>query len=171
MDRRELGEKINLLCQGTGFWPWGQPATTFERKVMSNNLELLEEIVIQMRPLIPKEAEFLAGIDRGGVMMATRLSELAKKPLVILEKDPKTKMLVEIRGESVSGKRVLMIDDTVAYGRKAIGGAKLLELSGAEVVGIVCAVERGPTPPYIKEAGLKIQPLFTNNELKMISKC
>ncbi|MEQ1664279.1 MAG: orotate phosphoribosyltransferase [Bdellovibrionales bacterium] len=130
--------------------------------------ELLREIAKKMTPLIPKDIQLLAGLELGGVPIATALSLETGMPLIFVRKKAKdygTMKLAE--GSEFSGKKICIIEDVVTTGGQVIESVKELRALGAEVAHVLCVIDREQGGrDKLQEHGLWLQPLFKMSELK-----
>jgi orotate phosphoribosyltransferase len=107
--------------------------------------EVLRAICQAMADRLPP-CDFVAGIEVGGIPLATGLSLASGKPLLIIRKAAKTygtERLIE--GADPAGKRVVLIEDVVTTGGQIVLSAAELRKAGARVVAAMCVVDRGGT--------------------------
>jgi orotate phosphoribosyltransferase len=79
-------------------------------------------------------------------------------------KDHGTRSLIEglPAGETLSGKRVVIVEDVTTTGGSAIKAAETARAEGAEVVGVVTVVDRQEgAGEAFEAAGLKLTPILT----------
>lgn len=69
-----------------------------------------------------------------------------------------------IEGPDVSGRRVLVVEDTSTTGASPLAAVTALREAGAVVVGVAVIVERGAAPA-VAAAGLPYQALFSLDDL------
>ena len=103
---------------------------------------------------ISKKVEFdkVSAIESRGFIFASTVSYLTKKPLILLRKKDKLPAVrhsvefqleygeatIEIHKDSIEkGEKVLIIDDLIATGGTAEAAAKLIEISGGSVAGLI----------------------------------
>lgn len=121
-----------------------------------------------MNDMIPGGISALAGLEMGGIPIATLLSQKSKLPTLFIRKKAKehgTCKLVE--GGEVKNKRLLIIEDVVTSGGQIILSANDLRSLGAKVEHAICVIDResGGKEKLAKE-GIKLYSLFTISELK-----
>lgn len=107
-------------------------------------------------PFVPENTDLISGMEARGFIIGAALSSRLSKGFVPIRKagklPPPTRRLtyaleygeasVEIREGTVeAGARVMLIDDVLATGGTAAAGAELLEMLGAEVVGLGFVLE------------------------------
>ena len=87
-----------------------------------------------MKELIPDGTEVLAGLEMGGIPIATALSLETGIPLVMVRKKAKEYGTCKIaEGLEFKGKKVCVVEDVVTTGGQIILSAKDLRENGAIV--------------------------------------
>jgi len=171
MNRKELAKKIFEISHLTGEFKLrsGQISNEyFDKYRFESQPILLQEIALEMKTMIPKETEVLAGLEVGGIPIATALSIATGIPVVFVRKKAKdygTCQLAE--GISIRGKKVCIIEDVITTGGQVHLSAEDLKKEGAIIKDVLCVIDRG-TDSILKmrEKGLHLNPLFTMAELK-----
>jgi orotate phosphoribosyltransferase len=140
----------------------------FDKYLFASDPRLLGRIAERMTGLLPEGVEVLAGLELGGIPIATALSLATGLPAAFVRKQAKaygTCRLAE--GASISGKRVCIVEDAVTTGGQVILSAEDLLSAGAIVEDVICVIERDPEGRRnLEAAGLKLRSLFTMEELK-----
>ena len=83
--------------------------------------------------MLPPGAQVVAGLELGGVPLATMVSQLSGLPTLFVRKAPKdygTRRLAE--GGQVSGRRLAVIEDVVTSGGQIIESCAALRADGAD---------------------------------------
>ncbi|MFB9278690.1 orotate phosphoribosyltransferase [Cohnella cellulosilytica] len=170
MDRQKLAKEIYDTSHLTGVFKLRSGKTSdqyFDKYLFESNPVLLAEVAEQLAPLIPEDTEILAGLEMGGIPIATALSLKTGIPVVFVRKKAKeygTCKLAE--GMDIEGKRVCMIEDVVTTGGQILLSAEDLKKYGAKVKDVLCVIERevaGRT--NLENAGLAFRSLFKMEEL------
>jgi orotate phosphoribosyltransferase len=171
MNRQELAKKIFDSSHLTGEFKLrsGQISNEyFDKYQFESQPILLREIAEQMKSLIPKDTEVLAGLEVGGIPIATALSLATGIPVAFVRKKAKdygTCLLAE--GAAIKGKKVCIIEDVITTGGQVHLSAEDLRQAGALVGEVLCVIDRGTDSVLkMKEKGLHLKPLFTMAELK-----
>jgi orotate phosphoribosyltransferase len=73
-------------------------------------------------------------------------------------------MQQRVEGPSVSGRRVLVVEDTSTTGSSPLAATEALREAGAHVVGVALVVDRGGAA-VIEKAGLPVRSAFTVADL------
>jgi orotate phosphoribosyltransferase len=139
----------------------------FDKYLFEADPYLLAQIAERMADLIPDGTEILAGLEMGGIPVATALSMATGLPAAFVRKKAKdygTCKLAE--GSGAAGKRVCIIEDVVTTGGQVILSARDLRAAGAIVEHVLCVIERDPEAgDKLAADGLKLRALFTMAEL------
>jgi len=170
MTKKELSQKIYDIAHLTGQFKLrsGQTSTEyFDKYRFEAEPVLLKEIARQMAPLIPVGTELLAGLEMGGIPIATALSLETGLPCVFVRKQAKdygTCQLAE--GREIKNKKVCVIEDVVTTGGQVVISTQDLRNLGAVISDVLCVIHRGPVfpEPKLTEVGLKLTPLFLKSD-------
>jgi orotate phosphoribosyltransferase len=140
----------------------------FDKYLFEAQPELLRAIAEHMAVLIPAGVDALAGLEMGGIPVATVLSQVTGIPTLFVRKAAKeygTCKLAE--GGEVAGRRLVIIEDVVTSGGQVIESARSLRDLGASVTDVLCVIDReSGGRANLQQNGLRLQPLFTASELK-----
>ncbi|UNK20307.1 orotate phosphoribosyltransferase [Paenibacillus sp. N3/727] len=139
----------------------------FDKYLFESNPTVLSKVADQLALLIPDGIEVLAGLEMGGIPIATALSLKSNIPAAFVRKKAKeygTCKLAE--GTNIEGKRICIIEDVVTTGGQVILSANDLRSAGAIVEDIICVIERNlEGRRNLEEIGLKVHSLFKMEEL------
>ena len=139
----------------------------FDKYLFESKPQLLSKIAEELEKLIPKGTEVLAGLELGGVPVATALSLKSNIPVAFVRKKAKkygTCKLAE--GIDVKGKKVCIIEDVVTTGGQVILSANDLREAGAIVTDVIIVIERNIEGRLkLEEEGLNLHSLFKMEEL------
>lgn len=167
---RELARLIGERCRLTGTFTLrsGQESSTyFDKYRFEADPDLLARVAEQAAWLIPEDIEVLAGLELGGVPVATALSLASGLPVAFVRKEAKpygTAQLAE--GAQVSGRRTLVIEDVITTGGQVASSAGDLRAAGALVEAVLCIIDRsGGNHPQLDAIGCRVIPLLTEQEL------
>jgi orotate phosphoribosyltransferase len=128
---------------------------------------LLRDIAAAMAPLVPPGIDALAGLELGGVPIATALSLETGLPARFVRKEAKTYGTCQLaEGGDVDGMRLLVVEDVVTTGGQVLLSTADLRARGAVVDTVLCAIDResGGTEAFAAE-GLELRSLFRMSEL------
>ena len=171
MNRNELAQKIYSVSHIEGNFRLrsGQISNEyFDKYLFESEPKLLMEISNQLSELIPEGTEVLAGLEMGGIPIATALSMQTGIPAVFVRKKAKeygTCKLAE--GVDIDNKKVCIVEDVVTTGGQIVLSAKDLKELGAQLKYVLCVIERDEkSRDNLKKEGLELLSLFTMEELR-----
>ena len=122
-------------------------------------------------------ADLIGGLEMGAVPIASSVAAIAhtrgrKLPAFFVRKQAKehgTQSLVEglAKGESMAGKRVVIVEDVTTTGGSALKAAQALQEAGADIVRVLTIVDRldGAAEAFAG-AGLTFEPLLTLSDFR-----
>ena len=146
----------------------GQTSTEyFDKYLFEAQPTLLRAVAEAMVELLPP-CEVLAGMELGGIPIATLMSQLTGIPTVFMRKQAKAYGTCKAaEGPDVAGKHVVLVEDVVTTGGALLDATPMLRDAGANVGIVVCAIDRqqGGTE-RLAEAGLELRPALTRAVLE-----
>jgi orotate phosphoribosyltransferase len=118
------------------------------------------------------DVDLVGGLEMGAVPIASSVAAVAftqgrKLPAFFVRKQAKehgTQSLVEglAKGESMAGKKVVVVEDVTTTGGSALKAAEALKAAGADIVRVITIVDRlDGAQEAFATAGLKFEPLLT----------
>ena len=164
-DRTALGRRINDVCRLTGRFTLrsGQVADFyFDKYLFESDPGMLAAVAALAEPLIPEETELLAGLELGGVPIATALSLRTSVPQLLVRKEAKTYGTAKLaEGPDFGGRRVLVVEDVITTGGQVATSTNELRERGAIVDTVLCVIDRsGGHHPPLDESGLAVRSVF-----------
>jgi orotate phosphoribosyltransferase len=170
IDRRALAGKISRVSELHGHFVLRSGATAeryFDKYRFESDPVLLREIARSLVPLVPEGTEVLAGLELGGVPVATMLAQETGLPAVFVRKEAKrygTAQLAE--GADCNGRSLCIVEDVVTSGGQIVLSAADLRALGAKVAVALCVIDReaGGSQALERER-IELRALFTANEL------
>lgn len=171
MEHAELAKKVSQIASLTGSFTLRSGIVSeryFDKYRFEGDPVLLREVAKGMLKLIPTDTEILAGLELGGVPIATAMSLESGLPVAFVRKEAKTYGTCQaIEGQVVKGRKVCFIEDVITTGGAVSDALDLSRADGANVLAVVCAIWRGEGAPRIKKAqDLDVRPLFTRQDLE-----
>jgi orotate phosphoribosyltransferase len=140
----------------------------FDKFRFESDPALLRRIAARMLTLVPSDTQVLAGLELGGVPIATAMALESGLPVVFVRKAAKTYGTCRaVEGQDIAGRRVVIVEDVISTGGAIIEGAAHLSDANASLTGVVCALWRGPDAlaiPALPE--LPVWAAFLQSELK-----
>ena len=166
----DLARRVYRTSHLTGSFVLRSGATSdqyFDKYRFEADPRLLREIAEAMAGLLPAGADALAGLELGGVPLATVLSQVTGLPVGFVRKQAKpygTRRLAE--GVEVAGRRLVVVEDVVTSGGAVVESCRALRSEGAEVAVAVCVIDReAGGAANLAAAGVELRPLFTMRQL------
>lgn len=165
---REIYERIHL----TGEFVLRSGAVSneyFDKFLFEADPVLLRTIGEALVPLVPAGTDALAGLELGGIPIATVLSQLTRLPVLFVRKEAKTYGTCRLaEGGEVDGRRLTIVEDVVSSGGQVILSTQDLRERGAVVEHAVIVIDRrGPDNQHqLAEAGIELHALYTMDELQ-----
>ncbi|MCB0342119.1 MAG: orotate phosphoribosyltransferase [Pseudobdellovibrionaceae bacterium] len=172
MTRAELNQAIYEASHLTGEFTLrsGKVSTEyFDKYRFEAQPSILKAIAKLSAPMVPADADYLAGLEMGGIPLATALSLETGRPTVFVRKEAKTYGTCQFaEGNDIAGKKLFIIEDVITTGGQVFESAAMLNNAGAEVVGVLCVIFRGDqsVKTRFENENLPLQHLFTMEELK-----
>jgi orotate phosphoribosyltransferase len=167
----DLARRVHRASHLTGTFVLRSGATSseyFDKYRFESDPRLLRELAEAMAGLLPDGADGLAGLELGGVPLATVLSQVTGLPAGFVRKQAKpygTRRLAE--GFDVAGRRLVVVEDVVTSGGAVVDSCRALRSEGAEVAVAVCVIDReAGGPANLADVGVELRPLFTMTQLK-----
>ena len=165
-----LADKVNTIARLTGTFTLrsGQIATEyFDKYRFEAEPTLLAEIAAAMAPMIPEGTEVLAGLEMGGIPIATALSLHTGIPAAFVRKEAKTYGTAQLaEGSDIVGKRVTVVEDVITTGGQVVISTNDLRALGANVEHVLCVIDRSPDHGAALTAeGLQMHALLTRAQL------
>jgi orotate phosphoribosyltransferase len=169
-DHRDLARRIGERCRLSGEFllrSGEESSTYFDKYLFEADPSLLALVAEHAIRLIPKDTEILAGLELGGVPIATALSLATGIPMAFVRKEAKTYGTAQLaEGAQIAGKRVLVIEDVITTGGQVAMSTADLRSGDALVESVLCIIDRSHgSHPLLDSIGCTIISLFTEDEL------
>ncbi len=171
MDRATLAQQIYTIANIRGEFKLRSGATSdqyFDKYRFEAQPTLLKAIAEHMAALVPAGTEVIAGLEMGGIPLATMLSQITQIPTAFIRKEAKSYGTCQFaEGTDIRGKKVLMIEDVVTSGGQVILSATDLRSLDAKLGCVLCVIDREQGGrEKIANADLELKALFTRTELE-----
>lgn len=170
MTHQELAQNIYKISHLNGDFLLrsGQRSNEyFDKYRFESQPAILKEIAEHMKHLIPTGTEALAALEMGGIPVGTALSLATGIPCVFVRKEAKKYGTCQFaEGLEIKNKKICIIEDVITSGGQVLISAKDLRQMGAQIENVLCVIHRGGTSAEdkLKEAGLKLHPLFIRTD-------
>lgn len=139
----------------------------FDKYLFESDPVLLADIAQQLKPLIPAGTEILAGLEMGGIPIATALSLQTGLHCAFIRKEAKAYGTCKYsEGSPLKDKTVLLIEDVVSSGGAIIAAAAMLRNDGINVTKVLCVIDRGTGGlENLSAQGIELLSLFKQSDL------
>lgn len=175
MDYKALGKKIFEISYFTGQFKLRSGKISneyFDKYQCESDPEILALIADYMIQLLPQDYDILAGLETGGIPIATAIALKVKKPVVFVRKKAKeygTSKLAE--GIDIKGKKIVVIEDVVTSGGQVIESIQQLKQLGGIVIKAICVIDREEGgAENLQKIGVHFASLYTMRLLKKIAR-
>lgn len=136
-----------------------------------SNPTLLTAIADALRELLPGSFDTLAGLELGGIPLATALSIATGKPCLYVRKATKpygTSNLVE--GGFTPGKTAVVVEDVVTSGGQVVTSVQQMRDLGLVVTDAICVIDRQQGgADNLAAIGCALRSVFTMTELERLA--
>ncbi len=161
----ELGQKIHDISKLKGHFKLRSGLTSevyFDKYRFESQPQILKAIAEHMAPMIPEGTQVLAGLEMGGIPIATALSMKTNIPVAFIRKEAKEYGTCQFaEGVDIKGKKLCLIEDVVTTGGQVLLSTKDLRKEGAIVQDVLSVLFRGSEPPQkMQEAELNYKFLL-----------
>jgi orotate phosphoribosyltransferase len=170
MTKNELGKVIYRIANIKGRFILRSGKISdeyFDKYLYESDPGILKAIAEELSLLLDKKYDYLAGLEMGGIPIATALSLKSGVPAVFVRKKAKeygTCKLAE--GGAIEGKRLLIIEDTVTSGGAILDAVRELRKLGATVGDVMAVIDREENGRVnLEKEGLSFRALFKKSEL------
>ena len=170
MTRDELARRIFDVSHLVGEFVLrsGQTSTEyFDKYRFESDPQLVRAIGDALAPLVPPNTDALAGLELGGVPLATVLSQVTGLPAVFVRKEAKAYGTCQLaEGTDIDGLRLTVVEDVVTSGGQVVTSCGDLRDRGATVEHALCVIDReSGGPAALAGIGVELRALFRMSEL------
>ncbi len=169
MTKQELAKNIYDVAHLTGKFTLRSGIVSheyFDKYRFEARPQILKEIAKQLAPMIPKGTEALAGLEMGGIPIATALSLETGLPVAFIRKEAKDYGTCNFaEGYDLKDKQVCIIEDVISTGGAVLDSIDNLRSIGANIEHVLCVIFRGETDTSkLKKTGLNVKYLFHKSD-------
>ena len=174
MHKRDLAKRIKAASYLTGQFKLRSGKTSsfyWDKYRFESDPILLRVIVDELQKLLPSSFDKLAGLELGGVPLATGLSFQTGKPCLYVRKEAKTYGTCNlVEGGFQTGETALVIEDVVTTaGQIRTSVCQMREL-GLQVEHAFCVIDReSGGRENLAEIGCSLTSVFTLGELEQLA--
>jgi orotate phosphoribosyltransferase len=166
-----LARRIHERAHLTGEFRLRSGATSgeyFDKYRFESDPALLREVAEGLAALVPAGVDAVAGLELGGIPLATMVSQLTGLPAFFVRKRAKeygTRRLAE--GGDVAGRRLAVVEDVVTTGGQLLESCAALREEGADIAAVLCVIDREQGGrENLAAQGLGLRALFTAADLR-----
>jgi orotate phosphoribosyltransferase len=172
MNKIELAKRIRETALLTGNFVLRSGKISsfyFDKYRFEGDPEILQAVVGEMQRLLPLDFDRLAGLELGGIPLATGLSLATGKPCLYVRKAAKTYGTANlVEGGFQPGETVVVIEDVITTAGQAIISIQQMRELGLIVKRVICAIDREEGgEEKLKEIGCSLAAVFTGKEIGM----
>ncbi len=170
VDHTDLARRIYDVAHLTGTFTLRSGVVSneyFDKYRFESDPALLADIARASEALVPPAIDALAGLELGGVPLATMISQVTGLPAVFVRKEAKTYGTCQLaEGAEIEGRRLCIVEDVVTSGGAILDAASELRARGAILGPVICVIDResGGREKLAVE-GLELSALYTMSEL------
>jgi orotate phosphoribosyltransferase len=167
----ELARRIYERSRLTGEFRLRSGAVSdeyFDKYLFESDPALLRALAEALVTLLPDGVDALAGLELGGVPLATVVSQVSGLPTLFVRKERKTYGTCRLaEGGEIDGRRLVVIEDVITSGGQVIESCRALREHGAQITTVLCVIDReaGGRENLARE-GLELRSLFTMSQLR-----
>jgi len=171
MSRSQLAQKISEIALLQGEFLLRSGATSseyFDKYRFEAQPDILRQIAEGLAERLVGEYDLVAGLEMGGIPIATMLSQVTGIPTLFVRKQAKEYGTCRFaEGGEVKGRRVLVVEDVVTSGGQILESTRALREEGALISDVVCVIDReSGGRENLADQGLALISLFTKSEIE-----
>jgi orotate phosphoribosyltransferase len=142
--------------------------TYFDKYRFESEPSLLHAICDAMQPLLPPDTRVLAGLEMGGIPLATVLSQLTGIPTAFIRKEAKAYGTCRYaEGADLPARGVVLVEDVVSSGGAILDAVAKLRADGIEPKVAVCVIDReSGGQAALAEVGVELCALLKMRDLE-----
>jgi orotate phosphoribosyltransferase len=128
---------------------------------------LLRDIAEAMLPLLPNDIDALAGLELGGIPVATVPSQLSGLPTRFVRKQAKSYGTCQLaEGGDIADQRIAIIEDVITTAGQVIQSAAALRQDGALIDTVLCVIDRqAGGAENLESENLELRALLSMSQL------
>lgn len=174
VDRAALAQRIKAVAYLTGQFTLRSGAISsfyWDKYRFESDPSILADVAEGLAEIVPAQYDKLAGLELGGIPLATALSLKTGKACLYVRKEAKsygTSNLVE--GGYEPGTRVVVVEDVITSGGQVCISVQQMRELGFIVEDVICVIDRQQGGrEAIEKIGCTLFSLFTLAELEALA--
>ena len=174
MDKAELAKRVRVASFLTGeFLLRSGKISDFywDKYRFESDPVLLDAIGDELVKLLPEGFDKLAGLELGGIPLATAVSLKTAKLCLYVRKEAKTYGTCNlVEGGFAEGERAVVIEDVITTAGQVCRSVEQMREAGLVVEHVVCVVDRQQGGrENVEKAGCSMASVFTLEELDRLA--
>jgi orotate phosphoribosyltransferase len=174
MEKADLAKKIKTVSFLTGKFKLRSGKTSsfyWDKYRFESDPDLLMAIVDELQKLLPKSFDKLAGLELGGIPLATGLSLKMGKLCLYVRKVAKTYGTCNlVEGGFHTGETVVAVEDVITTAGQVCASVKQMREAGLIVRHVVCVIDRQQGGrESLQNIGCSLASVFTSDELERLA--
>jgi orotate phosphoribosyltransferase len=174
MTKVELAKKIKAASHLTGQFTLRSGKTSsfyWDKYRFESDPMLLSAVVDELQELLPKSFDKLAGLELGGIPLATGLSLKTGKPCLYVRKNAKTYGTCNlVEGGFQAGQTAVVVEDVITIAGQVCASVRQMRELGLKVEHVICVIDRQQGgPENLREIGCSLASVFTLDELERLT--
>ena len=118
--------------------------------------ELLRDLAHEVAGMLPGDTQLLGAPEGAAMLLVAAVSLETTLPITVVRKEAKAYgTRAQVEGEVPQGARTTLIEDVSTTGHQVRRAAEVLAEAGANVQGIILAIDRGGAD-HLREAGYRV---------------
>ncbi len=175
MEKSELAARIKAASYLTGQFILRSGKTSsfyWDKYRFESDPKLLDAVVEEMRTLLPGSFDKLAGLEMGGIPLATVLSLKTGYPCLFVRKTAKTYGTCNlVEGGFEAGETAVVIEDVITVAGQVCSSVKQMRELGLKIQNVVCVIDRQQGgSENLEKIGCSLVSVFTLEELERLTR-
>ena len=118
--------------------------------------DLLRDLAHQVAGMLPPDIQLLGAPEGAAMLLVAAVALETGLPVTVVRKEAKAYgTRAQVEGEVTAGARTVLIEDVSTTGHQVQRAADVLAQAGADVRGIILAIDRGGAD-HLREAGYRV---------------
>jgi orotate phosphoribosyltransferase len=118
--------------------------------------DLLRDLAHQVATMLPADTQLLGAPEGAAMLLVAAVALETSLPITVVRKEAKAYgTRAQVEGEVPNGARTTLIEDVSTTGHQVRRAAEVLAEAGAQVQGIILAIDRGGAD-HLREAGYRV---------------
>lgn len=174
MLRTELAQRIKAAAYLTGEFTLRSGLVSsfyWDKYRFESDPDLLQAVAASMEELLPPDYDRLAGLELGGIPLATALSLRTGKPALYVRKEAKTYGTCNlVEGGFRRGETAVIIEDVITSGGQVVASVEEVRALGLVVNDVLCVIDRQQGgAENIGAIGCSLSSVFTLDALERLA--